>query len=486
MWDWSIIRTRPKLQAPFVSWYLAVKARWQPAAGELKRYPHFDLPLSAQELVEIANNPDRVASNAFFPFLVNRISWIPYRGDGQSKPKVRLIRYASRRDAAIYTRYRALLSEFYENQLADAGLGDTVLGYRRIPVRPGAATGKCNIHFAREAFEAVLQYGDCCAVVMDIASFFDNIDHARLKSAWCRTIGNNRLPADHFALYKSLTRHASVDRKEALARLGLNREARGRKPLPIQLCSPKEFRVKIAGQGGEFSSLISLNRNPAGIPQGAAVSDVLTNIYLLDFDRQMQEMVDQLGGIYRRYSDDLFILVPGGEQAGLQISERTGELLRGHGDQLEIQPNKSQIVAFARNGGDARVMSVATDRGRNGLEYLGFRFDGRQVYLRDSTLSRLYRKLTHACKKEVARIQRQYPDKSPQALFDKVDFQRLEARFGRVEDFDSGDVQTWTFWTYARRADRVLGTLGKPVLRQVRRYRAFMRRTVKGLLESRP
>ena len=69
-------------------------------------------------------------------------------------------------------------------------------------------------------------------------------------------------------------------------------------------------------------------------------------------------------------------------------------------DQLQIQPNKSQIVAFARNGGDARVMSVATDRGRNGLEYLGFRFDGRQVYLRDSTLSRLYRKLTHACKKK--------------------------------------------------------------------------------------
>ena len=130
-------------------------------------------------------------------------------------------------------------------------------------------------------------------------------------------------------------------------------------------------------------------------------------------------------------------------------------------------------------------MSGATDRGRNGLEYLGFRFDGRQVYLRDSTLSRLYRKLTHACKKEVNRIQRQYPDRSPQALFDKVDFQRLEARFGRVEDFDSGDVKTWTFWTYARRADRMLSMLGKPVLQQVRCYRAFMRRTVKELLESR-
>ena len=46
--------------------------------------------------------------------------------------------------------------------------------------------------------------------------------------------------------------------------------------------------------------------------------------------------------------------------------------------------------------------------------------------------------------------------------------------FGRIEDFDSSDVQTWTFWTFARRADRVLRQAGKLVMRQVQRYRAFM------------
>ncbi len=479
MWDWSSIRTRPKLQAPFVARHRLVSGSWKPRPGELKCYPHFDLPLSEQELSAIANDPGRVASNAFFPFLVNRISWIPFRGEGQSEPKERLVRYASRRDSAIYVRYRALLSEQYELQLDEAGLSDCVLGYRRIPVRPGAKSGKCNIHFAKEAFEAILAMGDCSAVVMDIASFFDHIDHARLKSAWCRTLGQDRLPADHFAIYKSLTRYASIGRREALARLGLeDRQAAG-KGLPIQLCSPQDFRLRIAGQGDDFSSLIDINRRPYGIPQGAAISDVLANIYLLDFDREMKRQVGCLGGIYRRYSDDLFILVPGGQAAGLNLAELAGQAIKHHGEQLRIQPKKSQVVAFETVDGDCRLASVATERGRNGLEYLGFRFDGRQVYLRDATVSRLYRKLSHACRREVLKLRRRYPAGKPQELLDKVEFQRLETRFGRVEDFDPANVANWTFWTYTRRADRVMGRLGKPIIRQVRRYRAFIRRSIR-------
>ena len=479
MWAWSSIRTRPKLQAPFVCWSSLVSHQWQPAPGELKCYPHFDLPLSEQELIAIANDPARVAGNAFFPFLVNRISWIPYRGEGQSEPKVRLVRYASRRDSAIYTRYRALLSERYEAQLAEAGLGECVLGYRRIPVRPGGPGGKCNIHFAKEVFESIVRLGDCCAVVMDIASFFDNIDHARLKLAWCRMLGVNRLPADHYAVYKSLTRHASVSRSEALSRLGLQGHKASDQRLPIQLCSPQVFRHKIAGQGGALPSLIAVNRQTFGIPQGAAISDVLANIYLMDFDRQMQTLVGRLGGIYRRYSDDLLFLVPGGPEAGQAVAQQVGEQLPRHGDQLRIQEAKSQIVAFRREGELCRVASVATDRGRNGLEYLGFRFDGRQAYLRDSTLSRLYRKLSHACKREAIRLSRGNPTRTPQELLAMVDFQRLEKRFGRVEDFDPANVRNWTFWTYARRADRILGPMGRPVIGQVRRYREFIRRTLK-------
>ncbi|TVR09687.1 MAG: hypothetical protein EA401_12755 [Planctomycetota bacterium] len=132
------------------------------------------------------------------------------------------MRYTSRHDSAIYMRNRALLSERYELQFAKDGLSDCVLGYRRIPVRPDTSSGKCNIHFAKEAFEANLPMRDCCAVVMDIASFLDYIDHVRLNSAWCRTLSQDRLPADHFAIYKSLTRYASVGRREALARLELD------------------------------------------------------------------------------------------------------------------------------------------------------------------------------------------------------------------------------------------------------------------------
>jgi hypothetical protein len=37
---------------------------------------------------------------------------------------------------------------------------------------------------------------------------------------------------------------------------------------------------------------------------------------------------------------------------------------------------------------------VSGEKGRDRIEYLGFRFDGKKVYLRNSTLSNFYRKIT--------------------------------------------------------------------------------------------
>jgi hypothetical protein len=54
---------------------------------------------------------------------------------------------------------------------------------------------------------------------------------------------------------------------------------------------------------------------------------------------------------------------------------------------------------------------------------------------------------------------------------------RLIVRFGRVEDFDDkhDDYRNWTFWTCATRAANDFGSIGKPILRQLRRHRALIR-----------
>ena len=44
-----------------------------------------------------------------------------------------------------------------------------------------------------------------------------------------------------------------------------------------------------------------------GIPQGSPMSAILSNIYMLDFDKYCCELANNFGGIYRRYCDDKFI-----------------------------------------------------------------------------------------------------------------------------------------------------------------------------------
>ena len=266
-----------------------------------------------------------MATHAFRPFIRYDDSYQPFRQKGGQKPnkKIRPIRYAARADAYIYTRYRRILSEQYEALLAEYGISDCVLAYRKIPVSPQLIGGKCNIHFAAEAFETILSFDRCCAVTLDISSYFDSIDHAILKKIWCRLVGAANLPPDHYAVYKNITRYADVLRDDLYVRLGFaERDPRGvlrypkkKKEMPKQLCTPSDFRELICGEKNG-TSIVRRNAHRYGIPQGSPISDVLANAYLLDFDREMAAYARSRRGIYLRYSDDILILLPGDGRTG--------------------------------------------------------------------------------------------------------------------------------------------------------------------------
>ena len=112
--------------------------------------------------------------------------------------------------------------------------------------------------------------------------------------------------------------------------------------VPTQLCNGSTFRNKIAGGKGR-SSIITRNNKSYGIPQGSPISDVLANIYLLEFDKLVRDHVEKLGGIYTRYSDDILVVAPiSPEQA-----QATEEWIRGEiskfGSALKIEQKKSII-----------------------------------------------------------------------------------------------------------------------------------------------
>ena len=178
---------------------------WSIARGDLKRYPHFDSPIAPSEAEALARDPARVALHAFYPFMLYTQRWNRFAAKyHKGKVKERPIRYAARRDAYIFSYYRHLLSERYEVELARRGLSACVLAYRKIP-DPETGKGKCNIEFARDAIQGIAQLGDCCVLALDISGFFESLDHALLKGRWSTLLGCERLPSDHYQVFKAIT-----------------------------------------------------------------------------------------------------------------------------------------------------------------------------------------------------------------------------------------------------------------------------------------
>ena len=469
---------------------------WTLKKSDLKRYPHFDQILKPEEIVALVTDPKRVAENSFFPLLRYTKKWQPFRrekGSDTPKPKSkdRPIRYASRRDAYIFAYYRHLLSGPYETELSRLGISHCPIAYRRIPTATDGRRGKCNIQFAREAFDRIRELGNCCAIAVDISSYFESIDHERLKALWCRLLGVERLPANHFAVFKNITKYRVVDRVKAYERLGyygVKSYTKGGDPIhgyltpydeiPTQLCSPHEFRQKILGENGEYDSLVEPNTKPFGIPQGAPISDLLANLYLIDFDVEMHELAVSLGGSYVRYSDDILLILPVSVEQAQEIMAELPTRIRQHGDQLVIKPEKSSLVRYTQNG-DAQHSDLISGKGKNGLEYLGFRYDGQSVFLRDSTMSNLYRKVASVARNQAEATIRRYPNKTYDELCDLFNFEEFTKRFGRVESFEpSSSNKRWTFWTYVARSVEEFQTKGKKIHGQVRRLRKRARHRV--------
>jgi Reverse transcriptase (RNA-dependent DNA polymerase) len=384
--------------------------------------------------------------------------------------------YASRRDSCIYTHYRSLLSEAYEKELVQRGIGSSILAYRRIP-RLHAKGNKSNIHFAADAFNEISKMGDCVVYTLDVSKFFDTLDHSRLKRQWMQLMGFKTMPPDHYRVFRSITKFACVDREKLYWALGfIGVKSAGPSPrfgykvkrVPMQVCRGNVFRSKI-------SPLIKTNSEVFGIPQGSPMSDVLANLYMLDFDTEMSRQMSQLGGSYRRYSDDILVVVPGHSDDMSDRLNSIENLLSHRAGNLKIQSTISTVHKFSKESGtcERKCDLLQGTAGKNGLEYLGFRFDGRHVFIRDSTRSRLQRKMTFAVHAAVSRLHRANPGMGRAELKKLFNPDFVLNQFYKVREFES-KAQTpneWTFWSYVIRSQQVFGEGGRSIAHQVRSFR---------------
>lgn len=424
------------LSAQQAGWLEKERGKIEPAKKRKtkRRYLHFDTRIKkiAPDLTAKVFDPTYVASHNFHPFIRDVQKKKRYKRQPPGSPhrtrievKERPIDYSAHKDALILSWYAFQLSLKYESILIQSRLSENVIAYRPI--------GKSTYDHVKQVIDFVKSHPGHVAIALDVEKFFQKIDHAHLKDAWCSVLEQNRLPKDHYNIYRYVTDYRFAELWLLQKHLGFTRkDHRGM----ARICEPNDFRSKVVQAG-------LLKRNPlktAGIPQGSSISCVLSNIYMLLFDRQVAERIESLGGLYLRYSDDILCIVP---KANVQeICDFASRVLRGD-LKLDINPEKTELTSFDDMHGFLQAQDLDTGNNTH-LSYLGIAFDGRRSHLRHKTVARHQRRMRAGIKRNV-----------------KQAYQRGTLPRKRYPEYmRTGGPNTWTY------ADRVADALDSDAIRK--------------------
>ncbi|MGO4906313.1 reverse transcriptase domain-containing protein [Flavobacterium sp. W20_MBD1_R3] len=426
---------------------------WLKSKGYLHLSPSLKIGENWHVYKSQIENKDFVSKYAFYPLIHSFILERKYKkadndkhsttgrshkhkhkttNETEKTAKSRPLHYASHYDALVYGYYAHLLNHKYEEKLSQIpGLSDSITAYRKLKIEEGLDKGKSTIHFAKDVFDEVkkcAQFNDEIAVLtFDIKGFFSSLDHNILKQKWAFIIDKEKLPDDHYNVFKSCTnfnyvlsndlrkRRSKGNRKSSFddSKLAKIRREKGFKCF---FESNEDFRNHI--KQGKLKIYNNPFRKTAlngkkikiGIPQGLPVSAVLANIYLYDFDKSIIfDLVDKRGAYYRRYSDDIIVICKVEE---IDFTKNYVENLILESE-VKISTEKTETFIFKQikynRIGQSRLTSIKINKDNNHsigspLIYLGFEFRGYNVVLKSTNLAKYYRRLISIVKRRAKRV----------------------------------------------------------------------------------
>ncbi|MDC1107351.1 reverse transcriptase domain-containing protein [Prolixibacteraceae bacterium] len=303
--------------------------------------------------------------------------------------------------------------------------------------------------------EFVTKNNEACVIAFDIKGFFDNLDHQYLRRRLEEIVGvdeNQKLPKDWFHIFKSITRYRYVEKevlfsffhkqlvvrkkkhkktvairffcnqrkitfdyndkdkycdydlkhddcilcKRNLRKKRISSQYNLKNENVIAYCCKKDFvhACKYQGLSQHVKRNINPNGEPSkfGIPQGTPISAVLANLYMSVFDKVVKQYLDEIGGVYRRYSDDMVVVCPEGyRESVIKLFNKEIQKCK-----LKIQDKKTQIFRF-ENTSDGIIRCAQIYREQincnKNLIYLGFEFDGEKCLIKSGAISNYYRKM---------------------------------------------------------------------------------------------
>ncbi|WP_288529838.1 reverse transcriptase/maturase family protein [uncultured Secundilactobacillus sp.] len=355
----------------------------------VKKYTQFDTQFTENSalsfLRKIASRPLEVQKYRFLPFITyfqKRQKYHARRGKLRASVTVkeRPIALAAHHDALIYLFYAEKLSKKYEMFLDNNNLNMVPTAYRR-------DFHGSNITAAKEIFDFIVDTQKSWIFKGDFKGFFDNLRHRILKEKVEAVLGES-LKEDWLSVLNSLTKYRWI-KSDNLPKFLKNKE---------HINSRNGAYVRDRSELGELITdghIEIEGPNKIGIPQGTALSAVLANVYMIEFDQVMHDICLGYGGLYRRYSDDFVIVIPKKSlQASEVLSFRDFIVQQSQSlTKLKIEPEKTKIFDFDHDC--LPIMRLKSSSGTANekaawFDYLGFVFNGEVVRLRERGIYRFH------------------------------------------------------------------------------------------------
>lgn len=438
-------------------------SEWKEKNKSARSYAHFDRKVSIDNVWNYISNPINVKRHGFYPFIHYSKNFNKYKkgkGKGEIREKTRELCYSAHIDRYIYSYYGFLINQSYNNYVLENNIDMVAVAYRD-------NLGKNNIHFAKRAFDFIKNAKQCYVIIGDFTHFFDMLQHNYLKERLCDVLGVDRLEDDFYSVFKNITKYSLWELTDLLELNSLNDSEDDIKLLNAQerALSKEDFkRFK--------KKYVKVNHKDYGIPQGSAISAVLSNVYMTNCDDRINTIVLQKNGLYMRYSDDFIIVLPilQEEEFKRLFNEINNEI---HSvPNLILQSDKTQIYKYIDKdliSCNSLVFDEVED-GKNYINYLGFTFDGREITIRDKTITkyyyRLYRKLNTIVKNE---------GYSPNGkrISCKNLYEKYSVKGSKIKDKD-GNIKG-NFISYVQRAENIFGD-DEPIDRKTKRHMLKIRR----------
>lgn len=208
---------------------------------------------------------------------------------------------------------------------------------------------------AAKAIFSYLRAGYWYVFDADLSKYFDSIPHDRLLNRLTKEIGGKKSRAFRLVrrfIHTDLVPYKTYQYAKARGKLMRQKIFHWKKP--------KRFK------------------RDKGIPQGGVLSGMLANLYLHDFDTWVVTTLGKKIDLkYVRYADDFIILARSAkdlEVIGKRVENQIGKL------GLEI--NKEKTSSY-----DVR---------KNGLDFVGFHFDGVSIRVRSKNIDRYKKRIREA------------------------------------------------------------------------------------------